>query len=180
MQAARFPRSHHRPGELSFWRGFRTRFWCQVYGVEAQRKLYNDVHTKTGSTAIFRQVMKWEWFARLLIYNLITMVSNFYKDRTFLFKLSGHWSFLSPTLLSFKIQISCPLRISESSKADCCKWQQQQQKACSVFKSTLTHLPNWFLCWWLPENISWRVNLIDFLVVEECLEKAVPALMWGP
>ena len=79
------------------------------------RKLYNNVHTGTGSTAILGQVMKWEWFARLLIYNLVTMVSNFYKDRTY-FMLSGHWSFRSSTLLSFKIQISCALWISESSK----------------------------------------------------------------
>ena len=96
------------------------------------------------------------------------MVSNFYKDRTYLSYLviDHRWS----TLLSYKIQIFCAHRISESSKADCYKWQQQQQqKPCSVFKSTLTHPPKW-----LPEYISWRVNLI--VVVEQCSEKRSPGL----
>ena len=60
MQAARFPRSHHGCGVLCFWRWFRTGFDVPVYGVEVQRKLYNNVHTKTRSTAIFGEVMKWQ------------------------------------------------------------------------------------------------------------------------
>ena len=33
----------------------------------------------------------------------------------------GNWSFWFSALLSFKTQMFCALRISESSKADCCK-----------------------------------------------------------